>query len=60
MQSKAKFQDLIKSTKILIGKIIKQGGMTNHMKNILLKLSNSHKKCFINHRENYYKLVNYN
>ena len=33
-----KFQD-IKPTKILIGRIIKQGGLINHMKKALLKLA---------------------
>ena len=42
-----KFQDFIKFTKILIGRITKQGDPINHMKKALLKLFNSHKECFI-------------
>ena len=43
-----KFQDIIKSAKIfLIGRIIKQGDLINHMKKVLLKLFNSQDECFI-------------
>ena len=35
-----KFQNFIKSAKISIGKIIKQGGLINNMKKALLKLFN--------------------
>ena len=42
-----KFQGFIKSAKIFIGKIIKQGGLINHMKKALLKLLKSHEECFI-------------
>ena len=42
-----KFQDFIKSAKILIGRVIKQGGLINHMKKALLKLVDSQKECFI-------------
>ena len=37
----SKFQDFTKSTEILIGRIIKQTGLINHMKKALLKLFNS-------------------
>ena len=42
-----KFQDFIKFAKMVIGRIIKQGGQVNHIKKALLKLLNSHKDCFI-------------
>ena len=42
-----KFQDFIKSAKTSIGRIIKQGGLINHMRVALLKLFNSHKESFI-------------
>ena len=44
--ARSKFQDLIKSSKILIGRIMKQGGLVNSMKKALLKLFNSHEECF--------------
>ena len=43
----AKFEDFKKCAKILVGRIIKQGGLINHMSKALLKLFNSHKECFI-------------
>ena len=42
-----KFKGFTKSAKILIGRIIKQVGLINHMKKVLLKLFNSHKECLI-------------
>ena len=42
-----KFQDFTKSAKMLVGRIIEQGGLINHMKKALLKLFNGHKECFI-------------
>ena len=41
-----KFQDFIKFAKILLGKIIKQGGLINYMK-ALFKQFSSHEECFI-------------
>ena len=44
-----KFQGFIKSAKILIGRIKKQGGLINYMKKAplnLFKIFNSHKECF--------------
>ena len=41
-----KFQDFIKSAKVLIGRIMKQGGLINHVKKALLILFSSHKECF--------------
>ena len=40
------FQDFLKSSKILITRIKKQGGVINHMKNTISNLLNSHKECF--------------
>ena len=42
-----KFQDFRKSSVVLIGRIIKQGGLIKRIKKALLKLLNSHDKCFI-------------
>ena len=46
-----KFQDFIKSAKILIGRIIKQGALINLLKKVLLKKSNNHEECFVKFRE---------
>ena len=42
-----KFQDFIKSSEILIGRIMKQKGLINHMKKALLKLFNCGEECFV-------------
>ena len=46
-----KFQDFIKSAKILIGRIRKQKGLINHMEKALLKLFNFHEECYISLRK---------
>ena len=46
-----KLQDFIEFAKMLIGRIIKEVGLINHMKHPQLKLLNSHKECFIKFRE---------
>ena len=43
----SKFQNFLKSARILIKRIIKQGGLINHMKNGQLKPFHNHKKCII-------------
>mgnify|MGYP001800333256 FL=1 len=40
------FRDFTNSTKLLIERIEKQGGLIKPKKNALLKLFNQHKKCF--------------
>ena len=42
-----KFQDFRKSSVVLIGRIMKQDGLIKRIKKALLKLLNSHDKCFI-------------
>ena len=42
-----KFQDFRKSSVVLIGRIMKQDGLIKRIKKALLKLLNSHGKCFI-------------
>ena len=46
-----KFQEFLKFAKILIGRIIKQTGLINHVKKTFLKLLNSHEECFIKFRK---------
>ena len=42
-----KLQDFIEFAKMLIGRIIKEVGLINLIKQPQLKLLNSHKECFI-------------
>ena len=53
-----KFEDFIKSSKTLLGRITKQQGLINHMKRALLKLYNSQKECFIKFRKTNYYILN--
>ena len=62
-ESKTKFQEFTKSAKILIGRIIKQGGLINHYQikcSIKLNVSLSSEKLMIIFSMNYYKFANYN
>ena len=45
------FKDFLESTKILITRIKKQGGLLNHMTNAISKLLNNHKESFIKFRK---------
>ena len=53
-----KFQYFIKFSKILIGRIIKQGVLINDMKKVLLKLFNSHEEYFIKFGETNHYILN--
>ena len=53
-----KLQDLKNYATILIGRIIKQGNLKNHVKKAPLKLFNSHEECFMKLRKNKDSILN--